>query len=131
MGMHILVVDDSSIMRRMIREVLHGGEHEIAGEAKNGMDAIEMYKSLAPEIVVMDVTMRGMNGLEAARKILEYDPSARIVFLSNLEEDRYSREAISLGAKGYFSKHDPEKILNIIRDLEVSSQSESALRRKS
>jgi len=126
MGMNILVVDDSSIMRKMIRKTLQADDHTILGEAKSGADAIEMYKSLEPDLVTMDITMRGMDGLEAAKEILKYDASALIVFLSNLEKGRYSEDAMRIGAKGYLSKHDPERIQNLIRELALSTQSESA-----
>jgi len=126
MGMNILVVDDSAIMRKMIRETLLADDHRIIGEAKSGTDAIELYKSLEPDLVTMDITMRGMDGLEAAKEILKYDASALIVFLSNLDGDRFSEDAMRLGAKGYLSKHDPEKIRNHIRELASSIQSECA-----
>ena len=124
MGMRILVVDDSTIMRKMIKETLLADDHDVLGEAKSGMDAIDMYKSLQPDLVTMDITMRGMDGLEAAKEILKYDASARIVFLSNLENDRYIEDAIRLGAKGYLPKHDPDKILSLIRALAASKQRE-------
>ena len=117
MGMRVLVVDDSSIMRKMIKKTLQADGHEIMGEAKSGLEAVEMYTALSPDLVTMDITMRGMDGLEAARKILAIDASARIVFLSNLEKDRYSEDAMHIGAKGYLSKHDPEKILSLIREI--------------
>jgi len=126
MGMRILVVDDSSIMRKMIAKTLKAAGHEILGEAKSGIDAIEMYKSLGPDLVTMDITMRGMDGLEAAREILKYDTAALIVFLSNLEKETYKKDARRLGAMGYLSKHDPEKILSLIRELELSRQTETA-----
>jgi two-component system chemotaxis response regulator CheY len=121
MGMSILVVDDSSIMRKMIKETLLAANHKILGEAKSGTDAVELYKSLEPDLVTMDITMHGMDGLEAAREILKYDASALIVFLSNLNEDKYSEDAARLGAKGYLSKHDPKKILELINELALLS----------
>lgn len=126
MGMRILVVDDSSIMRKMIKRTLQADGHELLGEAKSGVEAIEMYKSLDPDLVTMDITMHGMDGLSAAREILKYDASAFIVFLSNLEQGTYSEDATRLGAKGYLSKHDPEQILSLIRELESFRQAETA-----
>ncbi len=126
MGMRVLVVDDSSIMRKMIKKTLQADGHDVLGEAKSGLEAVEMYTALSPDLVTMDITMRGMDGLEAARRILTTDASARIVFLSNLEKDRYSEDAIRIGAKGYLSKHDPEKILNLIREIAWSRQRKRA-----
>jgi two-component system chemotaxis response regulator CheY len=117
MGKKILVVDDSSIMRKMIKETLQSGDHEIIGEAKNGEDAISMYKDLQPELVTMDITMRGMDGLTAAKEIMEIDANAQIIFLSNLDGEKYSDEAKRLGAKGFINKHQSRDILTIIDAL--------------
>ena len=122
MGKTILVVDDSSIMRKMIKQTLVNAGHTVVGEAKNGDDAVALYQGLNPDLVTMDITMRGMDGLAAAREILNYDAAALIVFLSNLNEDRYSEDAMRLGAKGYLSKHNPNKIIALIESLASSSR---------
>ncbi len=117
MGKTILIVDDSSIMRKMIRQTLRGGIHKIVGEAKNGKDAVQMYKDLKPDIVTMDITMRDMDGFEAAKEILRCDPDARIIFLTNLDEDKYSEDAKRLGAKGYVNKHNAKEIIELINKI--------------
>ena len=117
MGKKILVVDDSSIMRKMIKQTLLDQHHTIAGEAKNGKDAVEMYKALRPDIVTMDITMREMDGFEAAKEILSVDPEARIIFLSNLDEDKYSEDAKRVGAVGYVNKHNAKAIVDLIESL--------------
>lgn len=117
MGKKILVVDDSSIMRKMIKQTLIDEQHTIVGEAKNGKDAVQMYKSLKPDIVTMDITMREMDGFEAAKEIINFDPVARIIFLSNLDEDKYSEDAKRLGAKGYLNKHNAKAIVDLINSL--------------
>ena len=117
MGKKILIVDDSTIMRKMIRTTLQNADHEIVGEAKDGNDAIELYKTVKPDIVTMDITMRGMDGFTAADKILEFDSEAKIVFLSNLNQADYSGNAQKLGAKGYLNKHSTDEILELINKL--------------
>jgi two-component system chemotaxis response regulator CheY len=117
MGKTILIVDDSSIMRKMIKETLTAAGHEVIGEAKNGDDAVALYKSLKPDLVTMDITMRGMDGFAAARQILSDDQEARIVFLSNLDEAQYSKEAQRIGALGYLNKHRSKEILSLIDGL--------------
>lgn len=117
MGKTILVVDDSSIMRKMIKQTLIGAGHTIVGEARNGDEAIALYQGLNPELVTMDITMRGMDGIAAARAILAYDAEARIVILSNLDEDRFSKAAVHIGAKGYINKHKTAEILELIDRL--------------
>ena len=101
MGKTILVVDDSSIMRRMIKQTLVGAGHTVVGEAKSGDEAVSYYQQLSPQVVTMDITMRGMDGIAAAKAILKIDGNARIIMLSNLDEDKFSNEAVQIGAKGY------------------------------
>ena len=117
MGKTILVVDDSSIMRRMIKQTLIGAGHAIVGEAKSGNDAIALYQLLDPELVTMDITMRGMDGIAAAKAILDIDAGARIIILSNLDEDKFSQTAAQIGAKGYVNKHKTAEILDLIDRL--------------
>ena len=117
MGKTILVVDDSSIMRKMIKSTLKSAGHDVVGEAKNGQDAVSLYKTLKPELVTMDITMRGMDGFEAARQIMREDGQAHIIFLSNLDEAQYSPEAEKIGAKGYLNKHRSNDILALIEAL--------------
>lgn len=118
MGKRILVVDDSSMMQKMIRKTLEEGGHTIVGDARNGKEAIDLYKSLSPDLVTMDITMREMDGFEAAREILELDQEAKIIFLSNLDEEKYSTDAQQVGAKGYVNKHKSREILSLIESIE-------------
>jgi two-component system chemotaxis response regulator CheY len=117
MGKSILIVDDSSIMRKMIKETLMSGRHEIVGEAKSGSDAVELYKQLKPDLVTMDITMRGMDGFTAAKEILSFDSGACIIFLSNLDGEKYSQDVRQIGAKGYVNKHKANEILTLIDQL--------------
>ncbi len=117
MGKKILIVDDSTIMRRMIKTTLQTGQHEVVGEAKDGSAAVALYKDLQPDLVTMDITMRGMDGFTAAREILAYDSAAAIIFLSNLDEAEYGENARRLGAKGYLNKHRSKEILELINQL--------------
>jgi two-component system, chemotaxis family, chemotaxis protein CheY len=117
MGKSILVVDDSSIMRKMIKQTLISAGHTVVGEAKNGDDAVALYQGLKPDLVTMDITMRGMDGIAAAKAILDFDAGARIIMLSNLDEDRFSKETAQIGAKGYVNKHKTAEILDLIDRL--------------
>lgn len=114
MSKRVLIVDDSSIMRKMIRSTLENRKHQVVGEAKNGKDAVEMYKNLNPDLVTMDITMREMDGFAAAEEILGYDSNAKIIFLSNLDEDKYSEDVKRIGAIGYVNKHNAKEILELI-----------------
>jgi two-component system chemotaxis response regulator CheY len=115
MSKRILIVDDSSMMRKMLTKVLSGrGGHTIVGEAKNGGEALELYKKLKPDLITMDITMEGMDGLSAAKAILDYDSNAHILFLSNLDRDKYSGNVESIGAIGFVNKHKSQDIIDLI-----------------
>jgi two-component system chemotaxis response regulator CheY len=116
MSKSVLIVDDSSIMRKMIKTILTEGGHTISGEAKTGEEAVELYRTLKPDLVTMDITMRGMDGFAAAREILRHDGDAQIIFLSNLDEDSYAEDAMRIGAKGYVGKRDTREILTLIEN---------------
>lgn len=114
MGKKIVIVDDSAIMRKMVRNLLNTTEHQIAGEAKNGKEAVELYKSLRPDVVVMDVTMRDMDGFTAAKEIVAFDTDARIIFFTNLDKEQYSAQASDLGALGFVNKHNLDELLQLL-----------------
>lgn len=117
MGKRILVVDDSSMMRNRIKSILVDQGHSIIGDAKNGKEGVELYKSLKPDLVTMDITMRDMDGFAAAREILSFDKDANIIFLSNLDQDKYMEDAKIIGARGYINKHKTREILDLIDRL--------------
>jgi two-component system, chemotaxis family, chemotaxis protein CheY len=116
MGKNVLIVDDSSIMRKMIKQTLESENHCIVGEAKNGKEAVDQYKKLSPDIVTMDITMRDMDGFTAAKQILGFDANAKIIFLSNLDEEKYSEDAKRIGAIGYVNKHNAKAIVDLINN---------------
>lgn len=117
MGKRILIVDDSSLMRNRIKGLLKDVGHDIIGDAKNGKEGVELYKSLKPDLVTMDVTMREMDGFTAAKEILDYDKDAKIIFLSNLDQEKYSDDIVRIGACGYINKHKTREILELIENL--------------
>lgn len=116
MSKRILIVEDSTMMRRVIAKVLREAGHDIIGEASSGSEALEMYEELHPDVVTMDITMRGMDGLTAAKEILEKNSDARILMLSNLDEEKYRDEVERIGAIGLVNKHKSEQILEHIED---------------
>lgn len=117
MGKRVLVVDDSAMMRKVISKSLREKGHEVVGEAKNGREAVELYMSLRPEVVTMDITMREMDGFVAAERIMGFDEKAKIVFISNLDAEKYSRDAERIGAVAYVNKHKSKDFLALIEIL--------------
>ena len=118
MAMRILVVDDSGFMRKRIVAELQAAGHAIVGEAKSGSEAVEMYRVLKPDLVTMDITMRDMDGLTAAKEILEQDPEANIVFVTILQDERFKVEAERLGARGFVNKTEHLSIAKFIDEMD-------------
>lgn len=115
MSKRILVVDDSSVMRKMITETLEAEGLQVVGIAKNGEEAVSLYLLHKPDVVTMDVTMRGMDGFSAAKAILQIDGGARIIFLSNLMDEKLREDALRLGAKGFINKNEPSRIIEYVK----------------
>ena len=114
MGKRVLVVEDSTMMRRIIVQELERAGHEVVGEAKSGQQAVDMYQQLTPDIVTMDITMRGMDGITASKEIFEFDKNAKILVLSNLDEEKYREKVDEIGAIGLINKHKIEQILELV-----------------
>ena len=104
MAIKVLIVDDASFMRAMIKDILVKNGYEVIGEARNGLDAFEKYKSLNPDIVTMDITMPEVDGIEAVRMIKEYDKSAKVIMCSAMGQQSMVIEALKAGAKDYIVK---------------------------
>lgn len=119
--MRVLVVDDSSFMRKRIVAELTAQGHAIAGEARSGEEAVELYRALTPDLVTMDITMRDKDGITAAREILQEHPNAKIVFLTILRDEKYKQEADRLGAVGFLNKSDPVSLAEAIDKISARS----------
>jgi DNA-binding NarL/FixJ family response regulator len=108
----ILIADDHELFRRGVAaELTQVPGWVVAAEATNGRDAVALAASLKPDIVVLDLTMPELNGLEAARQIVLADPSARILILTAHESEQLVREVLSAGAQGYVLKSDAGRTL--------------------
>jgi two-component system chemotaxis response regulator CheY len=104
MAKTILLVDDATIMRMMLKKLLSENGYEIIGEAENGQKAVEKYKDLKPNLVVMDITMPEMTGIAATRAIKEYDPNALIIMCSAMGQQSMVIESIQAGARDFIVK---------------------------
>lgn len=100
----ILVVDDALIIRKMIIDLAKECGWEIAGEAKDGQEAFEIYKNQKPDLVTMDMVMPNMNGLEALKKIREHDANARVIMISAVNQKDKLEESIMAGASDFIVK---------------------------
>jgi len=114
----VLVVDDSAVMRAILKNILTGNQYEIAGEARNGKDGVKKYKEFMPDIVTMDVTMDEMNGIEALSRIIGFDPDAKVVMVTSMGQEVIVRDAMILGAKGFILKpFDENQVVDALSKL--------------
>lgn len=114
----ILIVDDLAFIKLIIRDTLEKKGFEVVGEASNGIEAIEMYSRLRPDVVLMDITMPRMDGIQALAKIMEMDKNAKVIMCSALGQQRLIIQAIQLGAKDFIVKpFKPERIIGAIKKV--------------
>jgi two-component system chemotaxis response regulator CheY len=112
----VLVCDDAIFMRTMISDILSQAGFEIVGEAESGLQAVEKYKVLKPDLVTMDIVMPDMGGIEAVREICKDDPEARILMCSAMGQQALVVEAIQAGAKDFVVKpFQPSRVLEAVQ----------------
>ncbi|RMF95193.1 MAG: response regulator [Planctomycetota bacterium] len=111
MSRKILIVDDAAIIRAMIRDTVTAAGWTVVGEADNGQAGIEKYRELRPHAMTLDLVMPQYDGLHAMRGIREFDPQARIVVVSALDQTEILREAFKAGASDFLVKPFDKQIL--------------------
>jgi len=104
MGGKILIVDDALFMRKVLREMLEERGYCVVGEAKNGVEAIEKYRELKPDLITLDITMPDMTGLAALKAIREIDANAKVIMCSAMGQQTMVLEAIQNGASDFLVK---------------------------
>lgn len=104
MAVNVLIVDDLAFIKIVLRDILEKSGFRVVGEASDGVQAIALYQDTRPDVVLMDITMPGMDGLTALKRIREIDPAARIIMCSALGQQRLIVQAIQLGAKDFIIK---------------------------
>jgi DNA-binding NarL/FixJ family response regulator len=118
MTSRILIVDDHPLTRQALTALLAGSGFEVVGEAADGREAIERARELAPDLVVLDLTMPEMDGLEALPQVREAAPHAEVVMLTASEDDANLLAAIRAGASGYLLKSEPpERIVGFLQSV--------------
>lgn len=118
MAKRVLIVDDAIFMRDMIRDIFTSAGFEVAGEAANGVEALEKYKELKPDLVTMDIVMPQKNGIDATREIVRSDPAAKVVMCSALGQEALVMEAIESGASDFIVKpFKNEDVLAIVHKV--------------
>ena len=116
MNQTVLVCDDAIFMRTMISDILSQAGFEVVGEAESGVQAVEKYKALKPDLVTMDIVMPDMGGIEAVREICKGDPEAKILMCSAMGQQALVVEAIQAGAKDFVVKpFQPSRVLEAVQ----------------
>jgi DNA-binding NarL/FixJ family response regulator len=114
--LRILIVDDDRLVTGSLKTILEADkEMEVVGNGNSGQKAVELYNELKPDVLLMDIRMDSMTGLEAAETILKEDCNARILFLTTFSDDEYIAKAFQIGAKGYILKQDFESIIPSVK----------------
>jgi len=118
MAKNILICDDAAFMRMMIKDILSKNGYNVAGEAENGAKAVEKYKELNPDLVLMDITMPEMDGIQALKEIKKLDAGALVIMCSAMGQQAMVIEAIQNGARDFIVKpFAADRILEAVRKV--------------
>ena len=118
MAKYILICDDAAFMRMMIKDILTKNGYNIVGEAENGAKAVEKYAELKPDLVLMDITMPEMDGIEALKKIKAADANASIIMCSAMGQQAMVIESIQSGAKDFIVKpFQADRVLEAVQKV--------------
>lgn len=118
MAKNILIVDDAAFMRMMIKDILSKNGYTVAGEAENGKVAVDKYNEVKPDLVLMDITMPEMDGIQALKAIKGNDPNAQIIMCSAMGQQAMVIEAIQSGAKDFIVKpFQAERVLEAVKKV--------------
>jgi two-component system chemotaxis response regulator CheY len=114
----VLIADDASFMRQMIRDIIEPEGYEVVGEATNGIEAVEQFEELSPDLVTMDIVMPKRSGIDAVKGILAKHPDARVVMCSALGQETLVMEALQAGARDFIVKpFKPDNVLATLKKI--------------
>ena len=118
MAKNILICDDAAFMRMMIKDILSKNGYNVIGEAENGAVAVEKYSELKPDLVLMDITMPEMDGIQALKNIKEKDSAACVIMCSAMGQQAMVIESIQAGAKDFIVKpFQPDRVLEAVKKV--------------
>jgi two-component system, chemotaxis family, chemotaxis protein CheY len=118
MSKKVLIVDDAAFMRMMVKDILLKNGFEVVGEAENGEIAVAEFKSLSPDLVIMDITMPEMDGITAVKEIKKLDQAAKVIMCSAMGQQAMVIEAIQAGAKDFIVKpFQADRVLDAVNKI--------------
>ncbi len=118
MAKNILICDDAAFMRMMIKDILTKNGYNVAGEAENGLKAVEKYKELNPDLVLMDITMPEMDAIQALKEIKKLDGGALVIMCSAMGQQAMVIESIQAGAKDFIVKpFQAERVIEAVKKV--------------
>lgn len=117
MPKRIVVIDDSNLMRNRISQCLTDAGHEVVGKGKDGSEAVDLYSRLRPDVVTLDITMRGKDGIDAAKEILAFDSNAAIIFFTLLDIPNLTARIARIKVKGVVRKGDEDELLRVLDSI--------------
>ena len=118
MAKNILICDDAAFMRMMIKDILTKNGYNVVGEAENGAKAVEKYQETKPDLVLMDITMPEMDGIQALKKIKSMDPNASVVMCSAMGQQAMVIESIQSGARDFIVKpFQADRVLEAVKKV--------------
>jgi len=114
----VLLVDDLRFIKIIEKKILEENGHQIIGDAQNGREAIKLYMELKPDVVLMDITMPELNGIEALKEIIALDPHAKVIICSAISHEKSLYQAVKEGAKEYIIKpFSTERLISTINKV--------------
>ncbi len=115
MSKTVLIVDDAAFMRMMLKDIFIKNGYEVVGEAEDGVEGVEKYKELKPDVVTMDITMPKMDGIEALKNIKAFDAGAKVVMCTAMGQQAMVLQAVQHGAKDFIVKpFQPERVVQAV-----------------
>lgn len=118
MAKRVLITDDALFMRVTLKNILTKEGYEIAGEAANGKESVDLYQQTKPDLVTMDITMPEMDGITAVKEIKKLDPNANVIMCTAMGQKNMVMEAVAAGAKDFIVKpFQPEKVIEAVQKL--------------
>jgi len=112
--MKVIIVDDDYLVVNSLKTIVNASGIEVLAVGHDGIEAVELYTKYKPDLILMDIRMEKMNGIEATQEILQKNPNAKILLITTFQDDEYISSALSLGCKGYILKQNIEGIIPAI-----------------